>query len=355
MSLTSGSDDRAESLGVRRPVELPAADIENAGDLAPVAASGTEKDGGEKPAESDAVSSEASADAKESSAETATPEKKAGQTTSWAQAVATTTPPVEGDGAGAGDGPPDRPKKPVLAAVAIGGAVVLAIPILLIGTGSHKEKKHETAAAANTVLSDGQQPPPGAYIPTSPSATPTPALKRTPSPSPSAKHSPKTSKSPEPKHSGKGSAKGSGKGSSKGSGGGSGDSVKALAQHGGVPASQKPKSGGNPYALEVHPRYVIKSGKTLRTNRIALTMQSGGNLVLRNKSGKAIWASGTGTAGAYAEFQTDGNLVIYRGGRRAIWATGTYGHSNATLVLQADDNLVIYAGSNALWATGTYR
>jgi hypothetical protein len=72
--------------------------------------------------------------------------------------------------------PPDRPKKPVLAAVAIGGAVVLAIPILLIGTGSHDGKKHRTAAAADTVLpGDGQQPPPGAFASASPTATPSPS------------------------------------------------------------------------------------------------------------------------------------------------------------------------------------
>jgi hypothetical protein len=345
LSFTPGSDDRAESLGVRRPVELRAGDIENAGDLTPAAASGTERDGGEEPAESGAVSSEASAEEKKSSVDTATPEKKEGETGSMAQAVAVTPPPVSGDVAGDGM-PPDRPKKPVLAAVAIGGAVVLAIPILLIGTGSHEGKKQRTAAAANTVLSGGQQPPPGAYVPMSPSATPTP--KSTPSPSSSAKHSPKATASADPKHSGKpSSGKHSGKGAGK-------DSVQALSHHG-VPASEKPKSGGNPYALEVHPPYTIGSGKTLRTNRIALTMQRGGNLVLRDKSGKIIWSTGTHKAGVYAEFQSDGNLVIYASGRRAVWAAGTFGHSDATLVLQADDNMVIYAKSNALWATDTSR
>ena len=107
------------------------------------------------------------------------------------------TAPAAAPTAVAGDGmPPDRPKKPVLAGIAIGGAVLLAIPILLIGTGSHHGKKHPTADAAATVLpGDGQQPPPGAYVTTSPSATPTAA------PSATAKSTPKAAKSAAPKHS----------------------------------------------------------------------------------------------------------------------------------------------------------
>lgn len=43
-----------------------------------------------------------------------------------------------------------------------------------------------------------------------------------------------------------------------------------------------------------------------------LIMQSDGNLVLYNKNGKALWASGTaGNAGDRLEVQTDGNLVVY--------------------------------------------
>jgi hypothetical protein len=315
---------------------LPTADIEAAGGLTPAAGSATERDGGEavsageEPAESSTVPSEESTDAKEPSADTTTQEKKAeGDAAPLAQAVAVTTPPASGDGAGDGM-PPDRPKKPVLAGVAIGGAVVLAIPILLIGTGSHDGKKHRSAVAANTVMSGNGQPPPGAYTSTSPSVTPTPT------PSAHAKHTPKVTKSAKP------SAKPSAKNV-------------AAAHHQGVPAGQRPLSGGNPYALEVHAPYDINVGKTLRTNRLALTMQSGGNLVLRDTSNKIIWSTGTHRAGSYAEFQTDGNLVVYFGGRQPVWASRTQGHQGATLVLQADYNLVIYNGHSAIWASGTNR
>jgi hypothetical protein len=40
-------------------------------------------------------------------------------------------------------------------------------------------------------------------------------------------------------------------------------------------------------------------------------MQADGNLVLYNKNGKALWASGTaGSVGDRLEVQSDGNLVV---------------------------------------------
>ncbi|MEV0406589.1 hypothetical protein [Actinoallomurus sp. NPDC050550] len=332
MSSQSGPGERAESLGIRRPVELPKADIEEAGDLAPA--------GGAEPAHEGDRS--------------ATEEKKAGETqerpkdtpsaakeqedpapdTDAAVAVAPQIGAVNAE-----EMPPDRPKKPVLAAVAIGGAVLLAVPILLIGTGSHHARKHPTSAAADRVLSgNGQQPPPGAYTSTSPSATPT----STPSAQPT--HKPAATKSAEPRAPGKPSPRADA--AHKG-----GPSSRAARK--GVPAGEKPMSGGNPWALEVHAPYGLNPGKTLRTNRLALTMQTGGDLVLRGTSGAIIWSTGTHQAGAYAEFQADGNLVVYAG-KEAVWASGTFGHDGATLVLQADENLVIYNGHDATWATNTH-
>ncbi|MGH3375159.1 MAG: hypothetical protein ACRDP6_10495 [Actinoallomurus sp.] len=341
MSSTPGSGDRAESLGVRRPVELPEADIEAAGDLTPAAGSDAEAE--PEPEDAEVISAsgsgetgtepEESAGAKESPADAAEPEKKVeGDKDPLTRTAVAVTPPVSGDGAGDGM-PPDRPKKPVLAAVAIGGAVVLAIPLLLIGTGSHHGKKHRTTAAADTVLPGDGQLPSGAYTSTSPSPSGTP----TPSHSASPKHSkPKASKNAGSKPSAKAS-------------------VGTLAHRQGVPSSQRPLSGGNPFALEVHAAYDINPGKTLRTNRVALTMQSNGDLVLRDTSSKIIWSTGTHHSGSYAEFQTDGNLVVYFNGRQAVWASGTPGHQGATLVLQADDNMVIFNGQDPIWASGTNR
>jgi hypothetical protein len=336
LSLHSESDERAESLGVRRPVELPAGDIDAAGDLAPAAGSGAERDGGEvtsadeEPAESGAVPSEENAGAREPSADTATPEKKTEGNAGPVGAVAVTTPPASDDAAGDGR-PPDRPKKTVLAAVAIGGAVVLAVPILLIGTGSHDGTKQRSAVAANTVLpGDGQQP--GAFTSASPTATPT----ATPSASAKKKKDkPKAAKSAKPTPSAKASP---------------GRKAQSV-------SSQRPLAGGPPWkTLRVHAPRDIYPGKTVRTNRIALTMQTGGNLVLRDKSNKIIWSTGTHKAGVYAELQTDGNLVLYGGDRQAVWAAGCFGHNDPTMVLQGDGNLVILdSGGHPIWATGTQR
>ncbi|WP_329247149.1 RICIN domain-containing protein [Actinoallomurus sp. NBC_01490] len=190
MASKSGSGERAESLGVRRPVELPETDIDAAGNLAPADSepeSGEAAGDGEETADAKATSDAGeTAQAKEPQAETAA-QAKGGQSLATATDVAVATPGADGDADGDGM-PPDRPKKPVLAAVAIGGAVVLAVPILLIGTGSHHGEKHPTTAAADNVLPGDAQPPAGAF--TSQSPTPTP----TPSPSASAKKKTKADK-----------------------------------------------------------------------------------------------------------------------------------------------------------------
>lgn len=310
MSAEPGSGERAESLGVRRPVELPETDMDAVADPAPADP--------EPDTERGEVASAAEDDAK-AQADSAVQEKK-DDDAAVAQDIA-----VAPSTADAGDEmPPDRPNKPVLAAVAIGGAVVLAIPILLIGTGSHHAKKHPTAAAADTVLpGDGQQPP-GAFV----SSTPTP------SPSPSASKN-DTAKAKNASPSAKPSA-----------------SVPAL---GAIVPSKRPSSSA-PSRLVIHAPRDIYPGRTVRTNRIALTMQADGDLVLRDRSNKIIWSSGTHGRGVYAAFQTDGNLVLYTAGRKVVWAAGSSGHHNSTLVLQPNYNMVIIAhDGHHVWATGTNR
>ena len=99
-----------------------------------------------------------------------------------------------------------------------------------------------------------------------------------------------------------------------------------------------------------------------------------GNLVLYNKNGKALWASGTDkNVGDRLEVQKDGNLVVYQG-KRVKWASNT--HSNpkgCELVVQDDCNLVLYKSNrnskvygvdnalgnfqpkDAIWNSGTSR
>jgi hypothetical protein len=241
-----------------------------------------------------------------------------------ARDIAVAQPRSAGDVAG-DEMPPDRPNKPVLAAVAIGGAVVLAVPILLIGTGSHHEKKHPTAAAADTLLPGLGQQPPGAFVP----STPTPTSSPTPSASTKKKDKAKAEKKASPSA-----------------------SVRAL----GKAVSNERPSPSAPSSVVIHAPRDIFPGKTVRTNRIALTMQTGGNLVLRDRSNKIIWSTRTHKRGVYAEFQTDGNLVLYAAGRKPVWAAGSFGHDNSTLVLQSDYNMVIVDhDGHPVWATGTNR
>ncbi|MDN3354820.1 hypothetical protein [Actinomadura sp. DC4] len=331
MPSKSEPGDRMKSLGVRRSVELPDSDVDTAGDLAPAEEPG-QKD--ERPASSGQETGGASPVAAGGTSADRTPAKEEERKTVTVSEVAVTPPSVNSTADAGDELPPDRPKKTVLAGVAIGGAVVLAIPILLIGRGSHDHKKEPAAAAAATVLpGDGQQP--GAFTSASPTVTPTPTVSK------KKKDKPKASKSATPKTSPKASSKAAG-------------DHKVRVQS---VSNQKPLAGGPPWkSLRLHSPRDIYPGKTVRTNRIALTMQAGGNLVLRDKSNKVIWSTGTHTAGVYAELQTDGNLVLYAGDRHAVWAAGCFGHNNPTMVLQSDGNVVILdSGGHPIWATGTNR
>ena len=92
-------------------------------------------------------------------------------------------------------------------------------------------------------------------------------------------------------------------------------------------------------------------------NRYVTTLQTDGNLVLRDtqKNGAALWASNTSNTDAeVALFQTDGNLVVYGTNQDALWATHTNGKGGALLAFQDDGNVVLYDGQmNVLWQTGT--
>ncbi|HEU0130351.1 MAG TPA: hypothetical protein VFQ85_05090 [Mycobacteriales bacterium] len=85
--------------------------------------------------------------------------------------------------------------------------------------------------------------------------------------------------------------------------------------------------------------------------RYRLCMQGDGNLVIYNRWGTAVWA--TGRSGRFAIVQDDGNLVVYSA-TGAVWATNTVGSGANRLVMQSDGNLVLYSSSGrAVWASNT--
>lgn len=150
-------------------------------------------------------------------------------------------------------------------------------------------------------------------------------------------------------------------------------------------------SSGRQSALWIHSSNPIlyNSSEKVWTPGIAgndtdlLTMQSDGNLVVRNSHGAAIWDSGTwGNPGAYAMLQEDGNLVIRDSDGDSLWASNTSrlpvgtkrvnqimpgawraifpGQTLETpdrrhrLSLQHDGNLVLRRDGHAVWDSGTW-
>jgi hypothetical protein len=90
----------------------------------------------------------------------------------------------------------------------------------------------------------------------------------------------------------------------------------------------------------------------------ALIFALDGNLELQSPTRMRLWESDTRGRGArILSMQSDGNLVIYdASGKSALWATGTTGHPGAFLAVQEDGNVVIYTNSHVpVWATGTAR
>ncbi|WP_327179381.1 hypothetical protein [Streptomyces sp. NBC_01335] len=99
---------------------------------------------------------------------------------------------------------------------------------------------------------------------------------------------------------------------------------------------------------------VLDPGQLWSTNRIGLTFQGDGNLVLYDTKGTPLWWSGTvGHGGVRAVFQADGNLAVYSQDSQTVWSSHTEGHDGARLVLRSDGNMVIEQGGTVLWSTNT--
>ncbi|MFM8295752.1 MAG: hypothetical protein ACKN9E_14560 [Microcystaceae cyanobacterium] len=87
-----------------------------------------------------------------------------------------------------------------------------------------------------------------------------------------------------------------------------------------------------------------------------LTLQSDGDLVLTDTSGKTLWSSGTSGA-VQALMQTDGNFVLYNqiqptnqpgSASDAVWSTETSEHSGAYLSLSGNGTLAILSSTGTV-------
>ena len=69
------------------------------------------------------------------------------------------------------------------------------------------------------------------------------------------------------------------------------------------------------------------SSNTAGGTSLTLTMQTDGNLVMKNYAGTTIFQTGTGgNPGAYLEMLSNGNLVVKTSGGTQIWQSGTCCH-----------------------------
>jgi hypothetical protein len=107
----------------------------------------------------------------------------------------------------------------------------------------------------------------------------------------------------------------------------------------------------------IHNDYMVQ-GNTCQIGKSRLTLQTDGNLVVYDETGKARWAASWTNPqvmghGSHADFQGfDGNFVVYSVGTAPLWASNTCCRTGAVLAVQADGNVVIYDSNNTpLWET----
>lgn len=99
---------------------------------------------------------------------------------------------------------------------------------------------------------------------------------------------------------------------------------------------------------------ILNSGQSYTVEDYILTMESGGDLVLRktsvgNPSGTIVWRSNQSLVGTYnstvagsrLSMQTDGNLVIRTASGSPVWASGTDRNPGAYLILRDDGHLSV--------------
>lgn len=221
-----------------------------------------------------------------------------------------------------------RPRTPVLAGAVFVGAALVAIPVLLMGSANDEKPRHTTAPVAgsgDTVLNAESAPAAlDDYVAVKPTPSPTERKKTaapkavpapvapTPAPRTSAPtEKPKASPEPKPK------------------------------------AAPKPDWG----TQTVSATSSIGVGQSWATNRIRMTMQQDGNLVVYNEQNKPIWAAMTFGENHRAIFQPDGNLVVHNGDDRAIWASRTHDFGGAQLVLRPDAKVVVVHNGRVVWST----
>ncbi|MFF2328604.1 MULTISPECIES: hypothetical protein [unclassified Streptomyces] len=100
--------------------------------------------------------------------------------------------------------------------------------------------------------------------------------------------------------------------------------------------------------------FTLRAGESVASDRMRVTMRSGGDLVVSDENGTIRWSSHTTGQNNYATFKANGELVVRSGYLETLWSSRTAGHTGAELVIQNDGNVVILsADDQTLWAAGT--
>ncbi len=236
--------------------------------------------------------------------------------------------------------PTGRPGRPLLAGAAVLGAVLVAVPVLLVSRDRAPEN-HDSVVAdqAGTVL--GEDDAEGQAAPYA-SSTASPSASRSHSDAPKVKSHPAAPAPPAPVSSPVSSPTRTT----------SSKTTKVTTKK----KQSKPKKAAKPSLpayISVSATRVLKAGQTLDAKRARLHMQKDGNLVVYDENNKARWATMTFGSNYQAVFQADGNLVVYTSANRPVWASNTYGHNGSVLKIQEDGNVVIYDNGRAIWASNT--
>lgn len=180
---TTGTDEAAAGTVIGAPVPSATATPEAASAASPESPASPEPSASpESPTSPESAASTASA----SASETGTPPavRTAGAVPDAPDApdaaVAAAAPGSGGAGANShaeGEPPGRRPKKPMLAAAAIAGAILIAVPFLVAGQNDREPERTRTQNAAGTVLGSERSAVPDTYTSESPSPSVKPSKK----------------------------------------------------------------------------------------------------------------------------------------------------------------------------------
>ncbi|MFI0774933.1 hypothetical protein [Streptomyces sp. NPDC021212] len=329
----SGAGDAAAAAAEPAAREAPAAPAPREAEAEPVADKGAESAPAPAPATATASAPEAS---------------RVSRTEEHEGANIAETATAGGPGPSAGTPgparPPGGPRRPVLAGAAIVGALLLAVPLLVVAGklgSSEKDGRDDSKAATKVLEHEGARA--GEYEAASPEPSRSPQEKpkskeSTASARPPAARSPLPSKGPK-------SAK------------------PTNAAHKPSPqrTSAKPKDNksvaGSTGDAAWGPNSELCMGASWpsRDGRTELRMQQDGNLVVY-RDGQPVWAAPDALGrGNCATLQTDGNFVLYDRDHNAVWATGRDLHATSVKI-QNDGNFCLYNDAGApVWASRTQR